>query len=103
MTKPLRVLGLTFLLSAALGLGALAAAQDTLSAQVLRLLDRVNTWSVAQTFSADIKITPLHTGDPASTACDEAGEVGTYYFDSTNGHLFICGTTQWWRFNGVSP
>lgn len=97
MTKPLRVLGLTFLLSAALGLGALAAAQDTLSAQVLRLLDRVNTWSVTQTFAVDIQISTVHTAAPASADCDVAGETGKIYFDSTNDILWVCSGASGWR------
>lgn len=97
MTKPVRLLGLTFLVSAALGLGALAAAQDTLSAQVLRLLDRVNTWSVAQTFAADPQISTIHTTAPTGTDCDAAGETGKIYFDSTNDILWICSGASGWR------
>lgn len=50
MTKKtllLPIAAFLFLLGAVIGVEG----QDTLSAQVLRLLDRANTWSVAQTFS----------------------------------------------------
>lgn len=71
--------------------------QDTLSAQVLRLLDRVNTWTVAQTFAVDIQISTVNTAAPGSTACDAAGEVGKVYWDSTNDVLWVCSGASGWR------
>lgn len=71
--------------------------QDTLSAQVLRLLDRVNTWSVAQTFAVDIQISTINIVAPTSTDCDAAGEVGKYYYDSTADNLYICSGASGWR------
>ena len=73
------------------------AVQDTLSVQVLRLLDRVNTWSVAQTFAVDIQISTVNTAAPASAACDVAGEVGKYYYDSSADNLYICSGASGWR------
>jgi hypothetical protein len=78
--------------------------QDTLSAQVLRLLDRVNTWSVAQTFAVDIQISTINTAVPAGTDCDAAGETGKYYYDSTNDNLYICsGASGWRKITTVAP
>lgn len=72
-------------------------AQDTLSPQVLRLLDRVNTWSVAQTFAVDIQISTVNTAAPAGTACDAANEVGKLYFDSTADNVYVCSGASGWR------
>lgn len=95
---------LTFLLFALLGVGLTVAAQDTLSAQVLRLLDRLNTWSVTQTFAADIQISTVNTAAPASADCDAAGEVGKYYWDSTNDNLYICsGASGWRKITTIAP
>ena len=74
-----------------------AAGQDTLSVQVLRLLDRVNTWSVAQTFAVDIQVSTVNTAAPASAACDAAGEVGKLFFDSSADNLYICSGASGWR------
>jgi hypothetical protein len=91
-------------LTIGLAIGPVLAAQDTLSAQVLRLLDRVNTWSVAQTFAVDIQISTVNTAAPAGTDCDAAGEVGKYYWDSTNDNLYICsGASGWRKITTVAP
>lgn len=95
MLKILRVIGLLLLTLLLFRVGVMA--QDSLSAQVLRLLDRVNTWSVAQTFAVDIQISTVNTAAPASAACDVAGEVGKYYYDSTNDNLYICSGASGWR------
>lgn len=71
--------------------------QDTLSSQVLRLLDRVNTWTVAQTYAVDIQISTVNTAAPDSTACDAAGEVGKVYWDSTADVLWLCSGASGWR------
>jgi hypothetical protein len=78
-------------------------AQGSLSSQVLRLLDRVNTWSLAQTFSVDIQVTTVNTAAPAGTACDAAGEVGKIYWDSTNDILWICSGASGWRQIATTP
>ncbi len=91
--RKILLLASVFLLCVTIGL----AAQGTLSTQVLRLLDRVNTWSVAQTFAVDIQISTIHTAAPASTACDAAGELGKIYFDSTNDILWVCSGASGWR------
>jgi len=71
---------------------------------VLRLLDRVNTWSVAQTFAVDIQVTTVNTAAPESTACDAAGEVGKIYWDSTNDLLYFCsGASGWRKFTSAAP
>ena len=97
MLTPARSFMLGALLSAVLIALVTAEAQDTLSAQVLRLLDRVNTWTVAQTFAVDIQITTVNTAAPAGTLCDVAGEVGKVYFDSTGDVLWLCSGASGWR------
>lgn len=87
------ILGITY----AAVMPSVLSGQDTLSAQVLRLLDRVNTWSVAQTFAVDIQISTVNTAAPDSTACDAAGEVGKVYWDSTNDNLYWCSGASGWR------
>ena len=76
---------------------AIVEAQGSLSSQVLRLLDRVNTWSLAQTFAVDIQISTINTAAPAGTDCDVAGETGKYYWDSTNDLLYVCSGVSGWR------
>ena len=100
-----------FVLGAFLGLlgvcatvGTLYAMQDTLSPQVLRLLDRVNSWSVVQTFAVDPIFSEVHTAAPASTLCDVAGELGKQYWDSTNDVLYWCsGASGWRKFTSAAP
>lgn len=92
------------MLLALLLLTVITQAQDTLSAQVLRLLDRANSWSAIQTFTVDIQISTVNTAAPDSTACDVAGEVGKIYWDSTNDLLYICsGASGWRKFTSAAP
>jgi hypothetical protein len=72
-------------------------AQGSLSSQVLRLLDRANTWSLTQTFTLDPQFAAIHTGAPTSGACDAAGETGKIYWDSTNDILWLCSGASGWR------
>lgn len=74
----MRKLLLTFV--GGLLLGGTLAAQDSLSAQVLQLLTRVNTWTTTNTF-ADLR---LATGIPSTTTA----------------RLYTDGTTLYW--NGVA-
>ncbi len=78
------------------------AAQDTLSAQVLRLLTRTNTWSGVNTFAEDPIFAEVHTAAPAGADCDEASEIGKIWWDSTNFNLYIC-AGSWRKFTSVAP
>lgn len=80
-----------------LGYAAIAFGQGSLSAQVLRLLDRANTWSLTQIFSTDPQFSEVHTAAPDSTACDAAGEYGKVYYDGTNDFLYWCSGASGWR------
>ena len=73
------------------------SSQGSLSSQVLRLLDRANTWSLAQVFSVDFQVSTVNTASPTGTDCDAAGEVGKYYWNSTADVLWICSGASGWR------
>jgi hypothetical protein len=77
-------------------------AQDTLSAQVLRLLTRTNTWSGVNTFTEDPLFAEVHTAAPAGGDCDEAAEIGKIWWDSTNFNLYLC-AGSWRKFTSVAP
>lgn len=81
---------------------AVEAAQDTLSAQVLRLLDRTNTWTGVNTFTEDPIFAEVHTTAPADADCDEAQEIGKIWWDSTNTNLYLCAGT-WRKFTSTAP
>jgi len=74
-----------------LGLGATLSAQDTLSAQVLRLLTRVNAWTATNTF-LDLR---LIQGVPSDTAL-------RFYVDNT-GNLYFNGNLVAGSSGGGSP
>ena len=80
-----------------LGYAAIAFGQGSLSSQVLRLLDRANTWSLTQTFTLDPVFAEVHTAAPGSTLCDAVGETGLIYYDSTNDNLYWCSGASGWR------
>lgn len=79
------------------GLVAAVEAQGSLSAQVLRLLDRANTWSLTQTFTLDPQFAAVHTTAPTGTDCDSSSETGKTYFDSSADNWYICSGASGWR------
>lgn len=78
------------------------AAQDALSAQVLRLLTRDNSWSGTNTFTEDPVFAEVHTDAPASGDCDETQEIGRLWWDSTNFNLYLC-AGSWRKFTSTAP
>lgn len=82
----------------------MVGAQGSLSAQVLRLLDRANTWSLTQTFTLDPQFAAVHATAPTGTDCDAAGETGKIFWDSTADELYLCsGASGWRKFTSSAP